>query len=142
MTPIRIRHYTHAERSEAENTTGLTLGRLVSAHAPRFAALELSLDLEVVPCDDPAERNRVTFVTPVDDEHGGFEEREIALEELLGLEVVVAPGANHRSVVYEGHTYDAIPPGILADGLLRVVMSLIGGGSCGGSCEGCQGCGH
>ena len=82
MTPIRIRHYTHAERSEAENTTGLTLGRLVSAHAPRFAALELSLDLEVVPCDDPAERNRVTFVTPVDDELGGFEEREIALEEL------------------------------------------------------------
>ncbi len=143
MTPIRIRHYTHPQRSDAENATGITLGQLVSAHAPRFAALDLALELEVVPCDAPEERNRVTFsyAAPSDDEEPSGE-REYALEELLGLDVVVSPGAAHRTLVYEGHAYDALPPGLLADGLLRVAMTLLGGGGCGGSCGGCQGCGH
>jgi len=142
MTPILIRHYVHPQRSEAENATGLTLGRLISAHAPRFAALDLSLDLEVVPCDAPEDRNRVTFSYPMpseDDEPP--QERERSLEDLLGLAVVVSPGAVHRTLVYEGQSYDAIPPGLLADGLLRVAMALMGGGGCGSSCAGCQGCG-
>lgn len=141
MTPLRIRHYTPAQRSEAENATGLALARLVASHAPRFATLDLALDLELIPCEDPTFRNRVTFVILEENPEIGTREKEYALEDLLGLETVMTPGIPHRSLVYEGQTYGAIPSGLLADGLLRVTMTLMGE-TCGGSCSGCNGCGH
>jgi hypothetical protein len=150
VSEIVITHYTLSDVScESWKKTGETLRKLHDQMAPRFRLMGMEVTLlekELSGTDEETVRrgNLVTFTLS---ELGG---QEIPLEDLIGAETSFEPcscgetATTCRTIRYEGHGYQEIPSGLLADAMLRASFSTLGGG-CGSGCEscggGCGGCG-
>lgn len=138
---IRIRHYA-PEGSDCGpvKETFETISSLVEQLGPKLAKMGFPVTLESVSSGDEAEKiNMVTM------ECLEIEFPETPLDEILGFESSVKPctcsaGEGHgqcRSIDVGGDSYQAVPPGLIADGLLRVALSATGG--CGSGCGTCGG---
>ena len=141
VSTIRIRHYAPegAECGPVQETYE-TLSNMVEQLGPKLANMGFPVTLEKVSSGgDPARNNMVTM------ESEKIEFPETPLDEILGLEASAKPcncsaGEGHgecRTIEIGGDTYQAIPPGLIADGLLRVALSATGG--CGSGCGTCGG---
>ncbi|WP_352425830.1 DUF2703 domain-containing protein [Aminomonas paucivorans] len=145
MNQIQIRHYrVEGLACTPWAETLKTLNDLCRQMAPRFAAMDLQLALQEVELPDTPENrafgNLVTLACPEADQP------ETALEALLGVRVEHDPceecGDICRTlVVEEGARFQALPSGLLMDGILRMAFSVIAPeGGCSGSCGSCSGC--
>lgn len=150
MSEIVITHYTLSNVScESWEKTGATLRKLHEQMAPRFRLMGVEMTLlekELSGTDEETVHrgNLVTFTLRE------LDDQEIPLEDIIGAEVSFEPclcggmTTTCRTIQYEGHGYQEIPSGLLADAMLRASFSILGGG-CGSGCEscggGCGGCG-
>jgi hypothetical protein len=147
MTRITIRHYRADGGAKAPYAaTGEAILKMGRGMAPRVAALGMELafeEIRIEAASDADRHNLVTFDCP---EAG---RSESPLETLLGLDVRMEPCGEEpekscRSLVFEGTSYQAVPMGLIADGLFRTAFAVMGrdssceacGGGCGGSCGG------
>lgn len=146
MRQIQIQHY----RVEGLNCppcvdTLKTLNDLCRQMAPRFAALDLQLALRETELPDTPENrgfaNLVTLACPEADKP------ETALEALLGVAVEQDPceacgGTCRALVVEEGARFQALPSGLLMDGILRMAFAVMSPeDGCSGGCGSCSCCG-
>jgi len=141
VATIRIRHYA-PEGSDCGpvRDTYDTLSTLVEQLGPKLEKMGFPVTLEKVPSGgEPAKNNMVTM------ECQEIEFPETPLDEILGLEASArscncSAGEGHgesRTIELGNDQYQAIPPGLVADGLLRVALSA--GGGCGSGCGTCGG---
>ncbi len=138
---ILIRHYApEGTDCGPVKETLETISSLVDQLGPKLEKMGFPVALERVSSGgDSGKNNMVTM------ECANIEFPETPLEEILGFESKVGPckcsgDAGHgecRSIVAGDSAYQAVPPGLIADGLLRVALSATGG--CGSGCGTCGG---
>jgi hypothetical protein len=143
VSTIRIRHYApEGAQCAPVKETYETLSNMMEQLGPKLARIGFPVTLEKASSEgDPSKNNMVTL------ESAGIDFPETPLDEILGLEASPKPcdcsaGEGHgecRTIEVAGETYQTIPPGLIADGLLRVALSSTGGcgsgcGTCGGGC--------
>jgi hypothetical protein len=143
MAELIMRHYIVKDHDcEPCRETAETLRNLGTQMASRLAPLGLELKLQEAEMAEASEENlrRANQVTFSCDE---AEMTEIALEDILGLQVTHEPAEgeacdNCRTLIFEGRRFQKLPPGLVADGLVRAAFSILEGGD-GTSCGGCGG---
>jgi hypothetical protein len=139
MAELIMRHYTVKDHDcEPCRETAETLRNLGTQMAPRLAPLGLELKLQEAEMAEATEENlrRANQITFTCEE---AEMKEIALEEVLGLEVRHdAEGGGCRTLIFENRPFRTLPSGLIADGMIRAAFSILEGGD-GSSCGGCGG---
>ncbi|GAB6280773.1 MAG: hypothetical protein STSR0007_08740 [Thermovirga sp.] len=140
---IRIRHYSpEGVACEPVKETFDTIKSLVEQLGPKLEKMGFPVTLESVSSGSDNEKNNMVTMECLD-----IEFPETALDEILGFESSVKPcgcasGEGHgncRTILVGDDSYQAVPAGLIADGLLRVALSSTGG--CGSGCGTCGGCG-
>ena len=155
MNRLFIRHYIPAPDSGVSCVpcaeTNRILLSMIEQLSPKLANLDIQPVLQVMEIHTVTERNagKLNYVSFFAPETGISEEKSI--EEVLGVPVsyeecegcLLPEGISFkaRTLEIEGREYQALPPGVLTDALIRVVFSTLGG-CAGGSCENCAGCGQ
>ena len=154
MNKLFIRQYVPAEDSGASCApcaeTNRYLLSMIENLSPKLANLDIQPVLQLMEIHTVTERNagKLNYVSFFAPETGISEEKSI--EEVLGVPVsyeecegcLLPEGTSFktRTLGIEGREYQALPPGVLTDALIRVVFSTLGG-CAEGSCEHCAGCG-
>ncbi|HPD98139.1 MAG TPA: DUF2703 domain-containing protein [Synergistales bacterium] len=134
---IRIRHYApEGAACKPVQETFDTIKSLVEQLGPKLEKMGFPVTLESVSSgNDTGKHNMVTM------ECMGVEFPETPLDEILGFEASVKPcesaAGECRVIVVGDESYQAVPAGLIADGLLRVALSSTGG--CGSGCGTCGG---
>ncbi|MBL3538469.1 DUF2703 domain-containing protein [Aminivibrio sp.] len=153
MNKLIIRQYVPSGDSGAScapcEETKTHLLSVIENLSPKLANLNIQPDLQVMEIHTITERNagKLNFISFFSPETGIPEEKSI--EEVLGVPVsyemcegcLLPDGTSFktRTLGIEGREYQALPPGVLTDALIRVVFSTFE--SCGGgSCDTCAGC--
>lgn len=155
MNKLFIRQYVPSGDSGASCApcaeTNSYLVSMIENLSPKLANLNIQPVLQVMEIHAITERNagKLNYISFFSPEMGIPEEKSI--EEVLGVPVsyegcegcLLPDGTpfKTRTLGVEGREYQALPPGVLTDGLIRVVFSSLGGCS-GGSCDSCAGCGQ
>jgi len=155
MNKLFIRQYVPAEDSGASCApcaeTNRYLLSMIENLSPKLANLDIQPVLQLMEIHTVTERNagKLNYVSFFAPETGIPEEKSI--EEVLGVPVRYeecegchlpdSTPFKTRTLEIEGREYQALPPGVLTDALIRVVFSTLGG-CAGGSCENCAGCGQ
>jgi len=141
ISTIRIRHYApEGAQCGPVKETYDTLCNMVEQLGPKLARIGFPVTLEKASSDGDPERNNLVTLESAD-----IDFPETPLDEILGYEASSKPcgcdgGDGHgrcRTIEVAGQTYQAVPPGLIADGLLRVALSSTGG--CGSGCGTCGG---
>ncbi|MBO8153896.1 DUF2703 domain-containing protein [Thermovirga sp.] len=148
MNRIIVRHYCTEQKCPPVEQTLETLQRLVAEMEPKLKNIGFNIELELLNLSNAKETshqdiNKVTISCKEMD----FD--ETPLEEIIGVPVHMEPcpcggDLNEcRALIVEGKSFQALPPGLILDGILRVAFSALDqlGGTCGHSCDGCGGCG-
>jgi len=141
VSTIRVRHYAPEGASCGPvQETFETIRSLVEQLGPKLAKMGFPVTLEPVSSAGDEEKNNMVTMECVE-----IEFPETPLDEILGFESSMEPcscsaGEGHgkcRAISIGDDSYQSIPPGLVADGLLRVALSATGG--CGSGCGTCGG---
>lgn len=141
VSTIKIRHYTpEGAACEPVKETFETIRSLVEQLGPKLEKMGFPVTLESVSSGGEAGKNNMVTMECLE-----VEFPETPLDEILDFESAVKPcncsaGEGHgecRSIVVGDESYQAVPAGLIADGLLRVALSSTVG--CGSGCGTCGG---
>ncbi|MDO9508706.1 MAG: DUF2703 domain-containing protein [Thermovirgaceae bacterium] len=141
VSTIKIRHYApEGVTCKPVQETFETIKSLVEQLGPKLEKMGFPVTLESVSSAGDAGKNNMVTMECLE-----IEFPETPLDEILGFGSSVKPcgcsaGEGHgecRAIVVGDDSYQAVPPGLIADGLLRVALSATGG--CGSGCGTCGG---
>ncbi|MGC9372144.1 MAG: DUF2703 domain-containing protein [Thermovirgaceae bacterium] len=146
MNRIILRHYAGGESTcDPVVKTRETLKTLLEQMGPKMEKIGFQVVMKEEDLSDTGQderKNMITLACPEMD----FGEKP--LEEIIGAEAAKEEcscgDGTCRSLKLEGQSYQAVPPGLITDGMLRVAFSAMGamaGGGCGSCCGDCSGCG-
>lgn len=148
MNRIILRHYAEGENTcEPVVKTRETLKTLQEQLGPKLEKIgfQIVMKEEKLPESDPEGENRRNLIT-LSCPDLDFE--DTPLEEIIGAESTSEECScgtgTCRTLQVEGQTYQAVPPGLITDGMLRVAfsaMEAMAGGGCESCCSDCGGCG-
>ncbi len=143
MARVVVRHYTEKEPLAHTEETARVLLEMMEQYRPRYEALGHSLEMErEVSEPEEAEEflNLVTLSCP-ELGHGETPLERITEAEVVQEEISSPQGLRSvRALMLHGKRYCALPRGMVAEGLLRTLLTLIPvEGDCGGGCQGCSG---
>jgi hypothetical protein len=143
MARVVIRHYTEKEPLEHTTETEKILREMIEQYRPRYEALEHTLEMERE-ISEPEEAEEFLNLVSISSSEAGFS--ETPLEKIIGAEVLLeeidSPRGKRsvRSLKLHGKSYLAPPRGMVAEGLLRTLLTLTPmDGGCSQGCEGCSG---
>jgi hypothetical protein len=144
MARVIIRHYTEKEPLNHTEETAEVLQEMMEQYRPRYEALGHTLEMEQS-FSEPEEAeeflNLVTLSCP-EVGHGETPLERITAAEVVQEEISSSQGSRSvRGLKLHGKSYLALPRGMVAEGLLRTLLTLIPveEGDCAGGCQGCSG---
>jgi hypothetical protein len=146
MNRIILRHYAGGEKTcDPVVRTRETLKTLLEQMGPKMEKIGFQVVMKEEDLSDTVKDERMNMITLAcpDLDFG-----ETPLEEIIGAEAAqeACPCGDGtcRTLKVEGHSYQAVPPGLITDGLLRVAfsaMEAMAGGGCESCCGDCSSCG-
>jgi len=154
MNKLIIRHFTPSADSGVKcapcEETSRYLHSMMESLAPKLAGLDIQLALQSLEVHTVTEANcgKLNYVSFLGPELGIEAERSIeeildasiSFERCEGCSLPDGTPFSVRTLNTGGSSFQALPPGVLSDALIRVVFSSLG--SCGkGDCASCAGCG-
>ncbi len=143
ISTITVRHYApEGTLCEPLRQTSETLNTLVIELGAKLARMGFPVTLENVSSNGEPEKNNMVTMECLE-----IDFPETPLDEILGFQASARPcecasgtgPEKCRTIEIGDDSYQAVPPGLIADGLLRVALSATGG--CGSGCGTCGGCG-
>ncbi len=146
MNRIIIRHYAGGEKTcDPVVKTRETLKTLLEQMGPKMEKIGFQVVMKEEDLSDTKYDERKNLITLACPE---LDFGETPLEEIIGAEAVEEAcscgDGTCRSLRVEGQSYQAVPPGLITDGMLRVAfsaMEALAGGGCESCCSDCNGCG-
>jgi len=148
MNKIILTHYAAGEDTcDPVVETRKTIETLLRQMGPKMEKIGFQVTVREEPAagKEDAESDRTNLITLACPELGL---EETPLEDLIGaeskMEACSCGEGQCRSISLEGQSYQAIPPGLITDGMLRVAfsaMEAMAGGGCESCCSDCSGCG-